>query len=957
MKTLIIAFCLLLSSSTSFAETKKQKKTQAQVIALMKQKTPPRIDPKVEEALKKRFSNFDGRYVFPSFSHNVFWLNHLNQNFNICPKYTTEIFNGVRTIIIPGGTREVTKTIKVPVYGMVPIYETVPIYEYKDIFETRTRPTSNPIGYTDPIYGPGPNIIGYEKIKVTEYEPGPWGSWTTSSSAGDIIGNKTMEGWAIDRHADYLATLPENAGKNTKQLKDIARTNIENANWCKNGCKIQIIPKNGDVRFTTTCTSGNTVECGGSGVFITGSTPAPGKDTPGAEGEWKPNISLDETSRTRPIIPVEKEVNGDPIYETVKIEDGKPIYGEEEYQEKVGEEKVKVGEKDEKVGEKEEVVGEKEETVTEEEEYGPSEEEEEYQEERRARAKKEWKFSFAPAYFFDYDFGKLLLNQSEGGFRSIQSIKEDLGLPTKKLSRKISSEQQLAQKSYNQAIQQLNYTPANIVPNEDGPYLVKKFFTITAGLGVTASANYTNAGLLSQLGLSVALLPTLGGGAYSIMLFDTLEDAEKAKHLNIPRDPEEMIHWRNGDTLQYDVHGGIVFTGGAGWYGLAAGVSFVAQGIWQRTFSKINEKTVLAKLDKNKVFSFGLYGAAGLASLSVDKFISKENALTFAFDISTSKGKELLKDFMKGDMRKVQAVAANEKDRTVISGMKALGKTKGKSFSFGIGIPYLPASARWNKGDFLNESSIEFLGANRKRNSTMYAKVFSFKGRFFPLFKNTVDGYFSTVTLNTGVTPEFARVIKSGQYAFNFQRSYADKKDIEEVLDNLLKRTGLKGLLKIKIAENVDKVGSAEIKFAVKFKTSATEFLISQMKNQAVFDRIAIGFTDSYFKGLDNKKDDVFGLCEKGIFRRCKDRINKETAKALFKMKSSLLTMSKLDSNTKESREKLARAYTNFGDAMMSNPITFQTILAMVQGKGADVYLSVETSKTRKYEGIIKWSE
>ncbi|MFI5391682.1 MAG: hypothetical protein ACHQYQ_09995, partial [Bacteriovoracales bacterium] len=212
------------------------------------------------------------------------------------------------------------------------------------------------------------------------------------------------------------------------------------------------------------------------------------------------------------------------------------------------------------------------------------------------------------------------------------------------------------------------------------------------------------------------------------------------------------------------------------------------------------------------------------------------------------------------------------------------------------------------------------------------------------------------VTQNSGVVPTFLQSYKTGQYAFNFQRSYADKKDLEEVLKSLLKKTGLIGLLDAKIANNVDKVGSAEIKFAVKFKTAATNLLMAQVanKNLKIFDQIGQGFISSYFNSLNRKKDDSLELCPARTLKKCEERMREESMKAFLTMKKALIEMSSLDSKTLKSRERMARAYSKFGDAMMENPFTLQTVLAMTLGQGADVYLSVETSKTKKYEAILR---
>lgn len=907
MKTLIIAFCLLLTSSTSYAETAKQKKVENKVISAFRKGKVPKLSQDLQEVLNKKFYNFDGKRVFPSFSHNVFWLNTFNPNFTTSPRCTIETITNKIVTVIPG-KEEVWHWE----YNLVPTGETNHVFVRTDKIDTGKL--------TPVVYVPGgtrdiTKAVWVEKPNLKDFI--------------DVPGEKNLLNWGSGYRADFLA----GPSGNRNDFKGIAETEFRNA-VSSSGCvqngsnctftssfQIDIPPS---AKLADACKNSSSEQCNPK-LFIIGAY-YEGKGQ--GKGEWKPlfgsegSVKKLENVTTTVTEPGHNE-GGDPIYEYKDVYEDKPVVKEE----------------------KEKVVDQ---------EAEPAKEEVTYEEEQKIqRAKKEWKVSFAPAYFFEYDFGKLILNQNDGeGGRFIQSIKEE----GKKPSRKVASQRDQFSGGQVQQMQSNGLPPSEIESNTEGPYLVKKFFTITGGIGATASANYANAGLLSQLGLSVALIPSLGGGATSVMIFDNLEEAEKAKHLDIPHTVDDLVNWRDGDTLQYEVHGGVVFSGGAGFYGLAAGVSFLAQGMWQRTFSKIDKTTILAKLDRNKMFSLGMYGAAGLAGISLDKFWVKDNALTFAIDINSKRGKNLLMDFIRGDMRKLQAAAENPDDMNVLSGMKTKGKTKGRSFSFGIGIPYLPASARWNKANFLEESQSDYLGSNRKKDSTTNAGVFSFRGKFFPLFKNTTEGFYSNVTRNSGAIPTFLQTYKTGQYAFSFQRSYADKKDLEEVLQALLKRTGLIGLLDLRIADDVKKVGSAEINFAIKFKTPATNLLIAQVenKNLDLFDKIGQGFIDAYFKSLERKKDDTLNLCPARTLKKCEEKMRRETGRAFADMKMALTKMSKEDSKSLKSREKLARAYTDFGDAMMENPFTLQTVLSMTLGQGADVYLSVQTSKTKKYEAILR---
>ena len=491
-----------------------------------------------------------------------------------------------------------------------------------------------------------------------------------------------------------------------------------------------------------------------------------------------------------------------------------------------------------------------------------------------------------------------------------------------------------------------------------GPYVVKKHFDITAGAGVAMSANYTNAGLLSAVTPSVTLLATLGGGAYSIRTVDTYKKGKKARHLRIPRDVTDFDKWRSNDSLQYDVHGGIVLTGGVGFYGLSAGVTYVAQGEWKKTYIKLDDNTVFARLDKDKLMSFGMNTAAVFISLSAQKFITWEKGVSFTFDISTRKGRELLEDFMAGKIKSVQNAAKLEGNADVLVGFQTKGKTHGHGASVGVAFPYLPMFAQWNRTEMNNETVTTHYNSTRVEYESVRANVKTFKGQFFPFFKNVVEGFFTNVKKFTGATSRFIDKVLGGQYAYNFQRSYGDTKDIRKVLDHLKDTTGLFEFLDLRFPADLDKVGSIDLKFGVRFKTAATKHLIRN-RNKGVLEKASNAFLEGYFNKLMLDRNSTHNICSAKTrvgLRICKRRMVKRTRKAIAKMVKNLNKMAALVSGEgKKVRKSFAKAYNEFGQAMMDSPFAFQATLNVSKGFGSDVFLSLETSKTRKHEAVLQF--
>jgi hypothetical protein len=552
--------------------------------------------------------------------------------------------------------------------------------------------------------------------------------------------------------------------------------------------------------------------------------------------------------------------------------------------------------------------------------------------EQITRAKQEWKHSFGPAFFFDIEFGEFILDQNEGSNVLLAN-------------RPTADQGKFA----------VMLTPET---GSGGPYLHKKFTIITAGMGGAYTASQGNAGVLSQVGVAVAIVPTIGGGKITESYVESLDDARSQKHIEIPDKAEDFNDWRVNDSLQYEVHGGITFAGGVGFYGLSAGVTYTASGIWKRTFKKLDNKRIQAQLDRIKLMSFGAYAGAGVVSMSIDKFIQWENGLSYIFDLSNDEGRGLLIDFMKGKIKNIQAALEGRSRSGVTMASQKIGKTTGWSGSFGNGIPFIPASARWARSNMYTESETTYLDSTRQRNETRVGKVLTFKGKLFPLFKTVNDGFFSQVANTTGAMDFIWGNIKSGQYAYTYQRSRATRNDIQKVLMHLRKKTGLFHFLNIDIPENVSELGSVDLKFAFKLKTPATQFLIAQ-KDTNNFEIVANKFINAYFDyAKENKipeKDDICSLGKR--IRGCNQAYLKDTMKAVKEMKNALGVMAASQSYVVKDRERFAKAYAEFGDAMSSNPFTFQTVVNMTQGRGGDVYFALESTYLKKFEAVMRWKE
>jgi hypothetical protein len=597
------------------------------------------------------------------------------------------------------------------------------------------------------------------------------------------------------------------------------------------------------------------------------------------------------------------------------------------------------------------------ETVTEEEETLVTE-----------RAKKEWQISFAPVVTLQSEYTKLVLNQAGNMEDLNKSIQQESIVDSfynaqygNEVKPCVEERRQQQQREYQQASQQRTQQQFPDFPvyiDNCGPYVVKKHFDITVGAGVSMSANYVNAGLVSAITPSVTLLPTLGGGAYSARTVDTYKEAKKARHLRIPRDVSDFNDWKNNDSLQYDVHGGIVLTGGVGFYGLSAGVTYVAQGEWKKTYIKLDDNTVFARLDKDKLMSFGMNTAAVFISLSAQKFITWEKGVSFTFDISSRKGRAALEDFMAGRVKSVQNAAKLEGNADVLVGFQTKGKTHGHGASVGLAFPYLPMFAQWNRTDFNNETTTTHFNSERFEHEVVNASLKTFKGQFFPFFKNVVEGFFTNVKKFNGATSRFIDKVLGGQYAYNFQRSYGDTKDIRKVLEHLKDTTGLFEFLDLRFPADLDKVGSVDLKFGVRFKTAATKHLIRN-RNSGVLEKASSAFLESYFKKLMADRNSTHNICNANTkvgLRICKRRMVSRTQKAVAKMVKNLNKMASLVSgDTEKLRKSFAKAYNEFGQAMLKTPFAFQAALNVSKGFGSDVFLSLETSKTRKHEAVLQF--
>jgi len=502
----------------------------------------------------------------------------------------------------------------------------------------------------------------------------------------------------------------------------------------------------------------------------------------------------------------------------------------------------------------------------------------------------------------------------------------------------------------------INLTPQNYNSVSDtlvyGDYAsgfrVTKFSVISAGYGGKIIWFYSNVtGLSPSTWSVVGLTPFAGSGVASVKFAANMKDAQAMEAGSPPLSADELKSWSNGDYSYNDTFGGIIFfaqIGIGGVYGPGIGPVYVARGNFDVYVEKVDADHAFVRLTHTKLQDLSLQAGDAFVTVSLETYKKVADSMSYMIKTSDPEGAKAYNDLVRGNVAAIQMLSTHPATSDIVKKWdKYTGQEIGHMTNLYLGIPII-AYWTWTAGKIyeLYDTQLLYNGTRSIVNYGIYLKE-----RRFKLFNNHTQRsqvfYGATVDNKTMDDQPISKGY-FGQYSWIADNTNSSQKNLQKVLADLVKKTGLQELtVNVPAAKDLDYV---KVEFRATFDEAATLKLIKSSQEHSL-DRtaeIAVNRALNYFATDADTSD----LCANDEDQdACQERTVTETRDAVQDMYKALAALDKAIKS--DDTKGFVQAYAELGKAVLKNSFVFKTCLDMA-GEGVTMDYSILGTVNSAYQ-------
>ncbi len=180
-------------------------------------------------------------------------------------------------------------------------------------------------------------------------------------------------------------------------------------------------------------------------------------------------------------------------------------------------------------------------------------------------------------------------------------------------------------------------------------YVQKRRLDVGAGVGVGLTLES-----VLGFGAGVGVLPMVGRSVLSDRFIPTVKAAGAVRALRIPRTAKDFSTWSKSDKLAYTSRGGLVFAAGASYFGLNAGVAYMAQGEWSTIIEKTSDTSVTVRYLKSRLQALSMSAGLGYGitpvSVGLSAFGKQDSEFAYRFDLAKPQASIALDQALAGNL-------------------------------------------------------------------------------------------------------------------------------------------------------------------------------------------------------------------------------------------------------------------------------------------------------------------
>jgi hypothetical protein len=439
-------------------------------------------------------------------------------------------------------------------------------------------------------------------------------------------------------------------------------------------------------------------------------------------------------------------------------------------------------------------------------------------------------------------------------------------------------------------------------------------------------------------GLRASLGPYKGGHVFKAKHIENKEDFNTIKEMKVPLKVEDIKTWAVNDRMSYSTRGGVMFGAGAGMsIYVAAMSSYMAEGQFITSVSKVSETEVMANIRKVKVTMLSEKVGNVLADIKVGKMKSVDHGFNFIFDLANKEAADTYREFLKGSVLAAQLAVKNE-----IEGVEMVkisdSTTWMSSRQFSYGLPFL-YNGVLTRGKMYTISKVHngFTGGKMEAHMSMYRKSHDTNGA---LSDHKSAGFIFMSMANTPkkkFRPAFA-----GSFKWYFQKDNTSNAFFHRQVRKLVKTFGLDGVNKVKlptlanmgfVRAEVDLFLTKEDVKALLTSSEKADLYHSMYSN--AYDRM-----NNYFSNSANTRAYCGAVVK---FMTCKKRAYKKTWSALSAIPSVLKAMKK--AMAEQNLEIFSKNFGKLGQLALTNRFVLEEIFTTAGKTVPKAVLKVKGSR------------
>ena len=475
-----------------------------------------------------------------------------------------------------------------------------------------------------------------------------------------------------------------------------------------------------------------------------------------------------------------------------------------------------------------------------------------------------------------------------------------------------------------------NFQPLQISEDSSEGFLLveNKRIELGVGLMVMGAPESINWGLWGSAGV----MPYVGGSSSHQRYVADRKALENISKMKVPKSVEELESWSDKDSMSYTVHGGVMFSAGAGiTIFVDAGLMYMAQGMWKVSLEKVNNHQIRVRYRKEKLHHLAFTNNTIISSLNVGGFKSSDKSFGYIFDLRDDHAMKAYKHMLFGDISLAQKMVKNGVTEGIKHETKGFSKSKGRIFNVSAGIPFL-GQASLGKGVVKSYSE----EVNFMDDMTIYNHM----GMYFDERKTTgiishhKKKVFNFMAMHMTMKKEFdedgeAKFLEvkshNGSFQWLFERDHGKVKHLKRAFLKLARRTGLLNNLTLDLPED-QKLGYVRASVSV----NLNERGLNKLMNKTIkSDGYLLKKSESLISRWFDKAGNPAKICKiYKTIKNCKRAMVKRTNKGIAKMKTQLLKMDKF--LKKADYDKFTQSYTKFGKQFLKNMFTFHSVLTLV---------------------------